>query len=40
MAAATLELSADDLAEIADAVPGDSVAGERYPEAAMQGLGR
>ncbi len=39
VAAATLELSAADLAELAAAVPADAVAGQRYPEAAMRGLG-
>jgi aryl-alcohol dehydrogenase-like predicted oxidoreductase len=40
VAAATLELSVADLAEIAEAVPAGSVAGERYPAEAMQGLSR
>jgi len=40
VAAAAVELSEADLAEIADAVPADAVAGLRYPEAAMKGLGR
>jgi hypothetical protein len=38
--AAGLELSEAGLAEIAGAVPTDAVAGTRYPEAAMRGLGR
>jgi aryl-alcohol dehydrogenase-like predicted oxidoreductase len=38
--AATLALSADDLAAIEAAVPVDEVAGTRYPEAAMSGLGK
>jgi aryl-alcohol dehydrogenase-like predicted oxidoreductase len=40
LAAAALTLSDADLAEITAAVPADSVAGQRYPEAAMEGLGR
>ncbi len=32
VAAATLELTADDLAAIEEAAPADAVAGERYPE--------
>jgi aryl-alcohol dehydrogenase-like predicted oxidoreductase len=40
VAAATLQLTAADLAEITDAVPADAVQGERYPAAAMRGLGR
>jgi aryl-alcohol dehydrogenase-like predicted oxidoreductase len=39
VAAAALELSAADLTELAAAVPADAVAGQRYPEAAMRGLG-
>jgi aryl-alcohol dehydrogenase-like predicted oxidoreductase len=38
VAAARLELSADDLAAIEAAVPADAVAGERYLEAAMRGV--
>ncbi len=38
--AATLELSDADLAEIAGVVPAGAVLGERYPAAAMRGLGR
>jgi aryl-alcohol dehydrogenase-like predicted oxidoreductase len=40
VAAATLELSADDLAAIEAAVPVDEVAGTRYPAAGMTQLGR
>ncbi|HTK65269.1 MAG TPA: aldo/keto reductase [Pseudonocardia sp.] len=40
VAAARLELSEADLAEIAAAAPADAVAGLRYPEEAMRGLGR
>jgi len=38
LGALDVELTAEDLAEIADAMP--EAAGQRYPEAAMQGLGR
>ena len=38
VAAGTLQLSAADLAEIADAVPPGSVAGQRYPEEAMRAV--
>jgi aryl-alcohol dehydrogenase-like predicted oxidoreductase len=40
VAAATLELSPDDLAALEAAVPVDEVAGTRYPEASMGQLGR
>ncbi|GAB2912487.1 aldo/keto reductase [Rhodococcus aerolatus] len=40
VAAASLELSAADLARIEAAAPRGSVVGTRYPEAAMAGLGR
>jgi len=36
--AASIELSPDDLARIAEALP--HAAGSRYPEAAMQEIGR
>ena len=40
VAAAGIELTADDLAAIEAAVPLDAVAGARYPEAALRSLGR
>lgn len=40
VAAATLTLTADELARITDAVSVESVAGDRYPEPAMRTLGR
>jgi aryl-alcohol dehydrogenase-like predicted oxidoreductase len=40
VAAAEIELSADDLAAIEAAVPVDAVAGSRYPEASMRSLSK
>jgi aryl-alcohol dehydrogenase-like predicted oxidoreductase len=40
VAAATLELSADDLKAIEEAVPADAVAGARYPESGMSLVAR
>jgi aryl-alcohol dehydrogenase-like predicted oxidoreductase len=40
VAAATVELTDADIAAIEAAVPADEVAGARYPEAALSGLGR
>jgi hypothetical protein len=37
--AAQLDLSADDLAEIEEAVPAGSALGDRYPSAFMSALG-
>jgi aryl-alcohol dehydrogenase-like predicted oxidoreductase len=40
VAAATLDLSADEIAQIEAAVPPDAVAGERYPESLQRTVGR
>jgi aryl-alcohol dehydrogenase-like predicted oxidoreductase len=40
VAAASLELTADDLAAIAAAAPADAIAGERYPERLARAAGR
>jgi aryl-alcohol dehydrogenase-like predicted oxidoreductase len=40
VAAASLELSADDLAAIAAAAPADAIAGERYPERLARAAGK
>ncbi|GAB3579552.1 aldo/keto reductase [Amycolatopsis endophytica] len=40
VAAATLELSEEDIARIESAVPADAVAGERYPAALARNVGR
>jgi len=37
--AATLDLTADDLARIDRVAPAESFIGSRYPEAAMRGVG-
>ena len=40
VAAASLELTADDLAAIAAAAPADAIAGERYPERLARAAGK
>jgi len=40
VAAASLELTADDLAAIEAAVPADAIAGERYPERLARAAGK
>jgi aryl-alcohol dehydrogenase-like predicted oxidoreductase len=39
VAAATLQLSIEDIAALEAAVPADAVAGARYPEAGLRGIG-